>query len=520
MIAPGAIEEFDRLLASGAFAGATRQALDLQRLQPRGALPLLLQVDVDLCQGRNDAARRLLAKALGSDIDGPHTALRLMQVLDRLSESGLMIEVAGQLPPPMWGSATQLAQAAHVLTGVGAFALARQYAHAAVAKDGRNPPALYALATLETFYGDLAGAAELCTRCLAILPDDAGAFWLLSRLRQPGGGVRIDRLRSLLAASTSVEDRVWYGYALHNELHELGDHEASWAALAEACATKRALLGDGIGRYGDLLDALLAAEDWPQPAAATPIAAAPVASLRAVFVIGLHRSGTTLAEQVLAGHPSVAAGGETYDIRAQLRRVTRLHYPHELDTRVIAQRHAIDFPALGRHYLRGMSWRAEGKPVVTDKLPSNYLNLGLIANALPDARFIHLRRDPVDVGFSSLRTLFSHACPYSYDPLDFARHHHRYQRLMAHWRQRFPDRILDVDYDDLVSDPVATATRMARFVGLDFTPTMVALEQRTNAVATASSVMMRDGIRRDRGKVWAPYARRLAPMIEALSAPV
>ena len=369
MIAPGAIEEFDRLLASGAFAGATRQALDLQRLQPRGALPLLLQVDVDLCQGRNDAARRLLAKALGSDIDGPHTALRLMQVLDRLSESGLMIEVAGQLPPPMWGSATQLAQAAHVLTGVGAFALARQYAHAAVAKDGRNPPALYALATLETFYGDLAGAAELCTRCLAILPDDAGAFWLLSRLRQPGGGVRIDRLRSLLAASTSVEDRVWYGYALHNELHELGDHEASWAALAEACATKRALLGDGIGRYGDLLDALLAAEDWPQPAAATPIAAAPVASLRAVFVIGLHRSGTTLAEQVLAGHPSVAGGGETYDIRAQLRRVTRLHYPHELDTRVIAQRHAIDFPALGRHYLRGMSWRAEGKPVVTDKLP-------------------------------------------------------------------------------------------------------------------------------------------------------
>ena len=238
-----------------------------------------------------------------------------------------------------------------------------------------------------------------------------------------------------------------------------------------------------------------------------------------MFVIGLHRSGTTLAEQVLAGHPSIAGGGETYDIRAQLRRTTRLHFPHELDVRVIGQRRSIDYPALGQHYLRGMGWRAQGKPVVTDKLPSNYLNLGFIANALPDAKFIHLRRDPVDVGFSSLRTLFSHACPYSYDPLDFARHFHQYRRLMDHWRERFADRILDVDYDDLVADPQGTATRMARFVGLEFEPTMLALERRTDAVATASSVMMRDGIRRDRGKVWLPYERHLGAMIEALNAP-
>jgi len=116
-----------------------------------------------------------------------------------------------------------------------------------------------------------------------------------------------------------------------------------------------------------------------------------------------------------------------------------------------------------------MGWRAGGKPVVTDKLPSNYLNLGFIANALPDAKFIHLRRDPVDVGFSSLRTLFSHACPYSYDPLDFARHFHQYRRLMDHWRERFADRILDVDYDDLFGDPIGTVASIYANFGIEMT---------------------------------------------------
>jgi hypothetical protein len=164
-----------------------------------------------------------------------------------------------------------------------------------------------------------------------------------------------------------------------------------------------------------------------------------------------------------------------------------------------------------------MSWRAAGKPYVTDKLPSNYFNVGFIARALPESRFIHLVRDPIDVGFSSLRTLFSHAAPYSYAQQDFIAHHHRYRELMSSWHARLPGRIMDVRYDDLVREPESMARQMAEFVGLDFEPGMIQLETRTGAVATASSVMMRDGIRKDRGKIWKPYERHLAPLIQAFT---
>src|SRR5690606_19371322 len=147
------------------------------------------------------------------------------------------------------------------------------------------------------------------------------------------------------------------------------------------------------------------------------------------------------------------------------------------------------YRALGADFLRRIAWRAGGSPMVTDKLPSNYYMVGFIARALPHARFIHLNRDPIDVGLSSLRTLFSHAATYSYGQEDYVHHYRNYRRFMDHWRQLLPDRILDVQYQDLVDRPEETAARMAAFCGLDYEPAMVSIEQRKDAVSTASSVM-------------------------------
>lgn len=506
--------EIEGLITGGSHeAAASRLDAALSR-HPTDATALLLRADLDLARERNDGARVFVERALQAPIDGPPTAIRLLNALARLSESGLMIRISEQIPPPQWRSASALTQVAHVLMGVGAFDAALPFAAAAAARDPRHPPGLYCLATLKTFFGDHEAAAELCRRCLELIPHDPSPFWLLSRLRRPGGAERVDRLRPLLAAATSDQDRAWLAYALHNELHELGEHDGSWDALMAACDAMRSRTANLLAKQREVFDALLAARDWthsqPQPPEDLP-------GPRPIFVMGLHRSGTTLAEQILAGHPDVASGGETYDLRAQLRRASRLHYGHELDPRVIVRRNDLDHRAIGANYVRGMAWRARGKRFVTEKLPSNYFNAGFIARALPASRIILLDRDPVDVGFSSLRTLFSHAAPYSYSQQDFIEHHRRYRALVAHWQECLPGRILEVRYDDLVAAPEATARRMAAFVGLDFAPAMLALEQRTGAVATASSVMMRDGIRRDRGQVWKPYERQLAPLIEAFS---
>ncbi len=147
---------------------------------------------------------------------------------------------------------------------------------------------------------------------------------------------------------------------------------------------------------------------------------------------------------------------------------------------------------------------------------------GFIAQrAAVHARFVHVRRDPIDVGLSNLRTLFTTACPYSYDQQEFVEYYRRYERLMDHWRSLVPDRILDVRYEDVVADPLAAAQRLTDFCGLPFEPTMIEIERSSDSVATGSSVLVRDGIRRDR---LAPVARlrraEMQPMVEALASQV
>lgn len=472
---------------------------------------LLLLGELQLEEGRYNEGRAAAFEALQCRMDSPRTALRLVGLLGRLSESGVIMEMARQAPPHVWDSAQSLAEVSQALSLSGAHDLGLQFARAAVERDPAHPPSQFMLATAELFHGNLEAAAELTERCLSRVPDHAGSHWLLSRLGLPGAERRVARVQALLKRPLPDSDRAELGYALHNELHEIGDYGRAWAALEQACAAKRATLD-----YDpDQADALFAAlRSWT----AAEVAAGDGhddTRLIPVFVIGLHRSGTTLAERILGGHSRIAAGGETYDVRAALRRATGHNFPGELDMRAVEGRAGLDYREIGFGYLHGIAWRAAGRQWVTDKLPSNYMNVGFIARALPHARFIHLNRDPVDVGLSSLRTLFSHACPYSYDQQDYVRHWRNYDALMAHWRRLLPDRILDVDYQELVEKPDEVAARMARFCGLEPEPGMADIQRNTSAVSTASSVMMRAGIRRDRGHLWERYRAPLRPMLEA-----
>lgn len=507
------LERAEAQLAAGMADAAAANLEEALRIAPDHVPTLLRLAGLHLDARRHNHARALVLRATRGHLESPKVALHLMTLLTELSETGLVVEIAKQLPPELWDSAKSLAELAQQLSLINSQDLARRYASAGVTRDPGHPPSLYLLASTELFFGELAAAAEHAERCLERLPGDPSSLWLLSRLRLPESERRIARIEAELARVDGAENEAWLAYALHNELHDVKDHERAWQALERACRAKRSTLDYDERENAALFAALqswTAAEAHSEDGHSDP-------DLIPIFVIGLHRSGTTLAERILSGHSRVSAGGETYDIRAQLRRGSGFHFAGELERRIVDARAAFDYRRLGAGYLAGMRWRAGGKTYVTDKLPSNYLNVGFIARALPHARFIHLRRDPVDVGLSSLRTLFSLACPYSYDQLEFTNYYHRYRRLMAHWHEILPGRILDVDYDRLVSEPEAMATEMARFCGLDYEPGMVRIESRTDAVSTASSVMMRDGIRRDRGKVWKAYERQLQPMIEALA---
>ena len=505
-------ERADNYRRAGQKDAALQSYEAARQLQPDSIAIELAIAELHLEAERHNPAREALLRAVHGHFATPRLAIDLVRMLNRVSESGLIVEIVRQLPPPMWDSAKSLSELAQELSLIGAHELAREFAREAVKRDPNHPPSLVVHATMDVFYGDMESAALHAERCVQMIADDPGAHWLLSRLRLPDGERRVARIQQQLDRPLPPDIEAWYAYAQHNELHDMRDYARSWAALERACRAKRRAIGYDPAAAEALFEQLLA---WtPEELAIRDGCDDP--RLTPIFVIGLHRSGTTLTERILSGHSRIQAAGETYDVRAQLRRASGLHFAGEVDARVLQARRGFDYHAIGEGFLRGIAWRAEGKPYVTDKLPSNYFNVGFIARALPRARFVNLRRDPVNVGLSSLRTLFSHAAPYSYDQQDFVAHWRNYERLMDHWRRLLPDRILDVHYDDLVNDPEGTTRRMAAFCGVDYEPAMVKIESRSEAVATASSVMMRDGIRKDRGEVWKAYEQPLRPMIEGL----
>lgn len=187
-----------------------------------------------------------------------------------------------------------------------------------------------------------------------------------------------------------------------------------------------------------------------------------------------------------------------------------------IDLAMVERAHGVDVRALGQHYMDGLAWRLGKEPFFTDKQPANFLNIGFICQALPGAKILHMVRDPVQTCFSNLRELFTEINPHSYDQRDMADYFVRYRRLMSHWHEILPGRILDVDYARLTADPEAAMREVSAFCGIEYVDDMRSTTASDRAVGTASSIQVREGVlRRDRPK-WAPYADRLQPLIAAL----
>jgi len=233
-----------------------------------------------------------------------------------------------------------------------------------------------------------------------------------------------------------------------------------------------------------------------------------------IFIIGMPRSGTTVVDRLLGNHPDVTLAGELDDFALQLRWAA--NHQSTLDDIVLERLPRIDYAELGRRYLDQTQWRAQGKPYFTDKLPRNWMVAGLIAKALPQARIVHLVRDPMAVCFSNFRVMFADAFAHIYDLDALASHYLQYRRVVEHWQAAMPDRILDVVYSDLVQQPEATMRRVVDFCGLDWDPACVDLTANESAVATLSTAQVREPIHARALEEWRHYEKQLAPLKRAL----
>jgi len=378
--------------------------------------------------------------------------------------------------------------------------------------DPEYPATLLARGQVLMYLGRFDEAEADIGRCLRRAPELAQGWWLLARLRPQGvDGNHVEAIRAeLRRPARKPQDIALLAYALHKELDDLGRYDEAWSALEQACRAKRSTLNYRAEESRELVSSLIALPVAPPSAPAARDTRIPI------FIVGMHRSGTTLLEQLLDGHFDVKGVGELYDFTSQMRHATDHHCRGVIDTTIVERAAGLDYADIGARYLRDMEWRLGRERYFTDKLPSNFLNTGFICQALPQARILHMTRNPLETCFSNLREFFSDACAYSYDQGELGDYHRQYQHLMAHWHRAFPGRILDVDYGELTRSPEPVLRRVAAFCGFEFEPGMLALRHRRRAVATASAVQVRDVVHARGQPKWAPYAQQLQPLRKAL----
>ena len=387
----------------------------------------------------------------------------------------------------------------------------RCYAQAIVLQP-QDPACLYNHATSLIALGRLDDAETALDRVIALAPHDGAAWYNRSTLRrQTPQRNHVAQLEAQLAGlAPDAPQRIELGYALAKEREELGEHAASFAALAQGAALRRGRLRY---RVDDDLETMRLIEASFDAAFFTKTRAGHE-DARPLFVVGLPRSGTTLVDRILGSHGSVSSRGESSDLAQAVMRVAG---PAASKAELVQRTTKIDFKALGQAYCNTLATDAALR--VVDKTPSNFLYLALIAVALPQARIVHLRRHPMDACYAMYKTLFRMAYPFSYDLDDLGRYWLGYDRLMAHWRRVLPEeRFLEVDYEELVMHQEAVSRRLVAHAGLEWDDACLAFERNPQPTLTASAAQVRQPIYRSSVGLWRKYQQELTPLAERLRA--
>lgn len=238
----------------------------------------------------------------------------------------------------------------------------------------------------------------------------------------------------------------------------------------------------------------------------------------AIFILGMPRTGTTLAERILASHTDVFAAGELNNFAAQLMTIMRAHNIDKKLTRdeMVQSSATLDFKRLGEAYINSTRPFTGKTPRFIDKMPLNYLYVGLIHLSLPNATIINLQRDPMDTCYAIYKQLFVDAYPFSYDLEELARYYVAYHQLMAHWHEVLPGVIHTVNYEQIVADIEGKTRSMLDACGLEWQEQCLRFYENKEASTTASTAQIRRPIYKSSVGKWRNYEEQLQPVVHIL----
>jgi tetratricopeptide (TPR) repeat protein len=436
-------------------------------------------------QGRKEEAVECYRQAVALHPDDPEARYNLGVVLlqlDRLEEAVAHYQLALAVRPDDAGTLNNL--------GVALFGL------------GRHDEALVRY-----------------REALALKPDYVEAHYNLTDVRTLSrGDPDLTALEGLAAGVDRLPptQAVYLHFALGKGLEDAGDYPRAFEHFLRGNALRRRLIRydeaatrEQFRRVARVFDAGLfeRARGMGEP------------SSLPIFIVGMPRSGSTLVEQILASHPQIHGAGELTGLAEVASTGLGADQPAMAFPDYLVNLEGEALARLGRAYLARLPVPLAGRIRITDKMPNNFLLIGLIRLILPQARIIHTVRDPIDTCVSCFSKLFIELQDFSFDLAEVGRYYRWYHELMAHWRAVLPSgSLLEVRYETLVEDMEAQARRLIAYCDLPWDEGCLAFHRTRRAIRTASAVQVRQPLFRSSMGRWRRFRPYLQPLLSELAA--
>jgi tetratricopeptide (TPR) repeat protein len=453
--------------------------------------------------GNGPLALQQLKRAAELQPDSPEILLALVQACSTQLENLQAIRYATRLVRLAPESPLAHLELARTLLEENRLSEAQEHLDRAIALGPADGPSYAVLGNLLQSLGRMDEAVHAFAKSIEIQPRQSAAYLGICQSRSLSSSDRpmIDRMADLAAAGDlSQSNLMLLDYGLGKAHEDLGGFERAMGHYDEANRIAyRSKFGEGPFDQAGYADQFTRVIETFTPDLLANLTTSKGPDLP-ILVVGMLRSGTTLTEQILSSHPDVASAGE------------RTFWPNHR-----SDEPGTDLEALADDYRRGLRWIAPGATHVVDKMPDNYSMLGLIHMALPNARIIHVSRDPIDTCLSIYITPIRNHIGWLHDKANIVFAYREYLRLMAHWRSVLPgNRLLDVRYEDLVNDRETVTRRMIEFCGLPWRDECLRPEENRRHVVNPSFSQVRQAVHTRSIGRWRRYEPWLGPLGELL----
>ena len=355
-------------------------------------------------------------------------------------------------------------------------------------------------------------ASEYYEKALAVEPNYAEAYRNQSRTKKyKKNDPQIAQMQSIYSNDNlSISDKVHINFALAKVNEDLGNQKDFFKHLDEGSRLRKKQLNYNINETEEFHSSLirLFSEDQPK---IKQLSLGPL-DIRPIFIVGMPRSGTSLVEQIISSHHSVHGAGELNNFKNVVTPALK-NYIGNLTNTINED----DLLSIRKNYIKSLMDLNVSEKIITDKMPVNFRMIGLILTAIPEAKIIHLTRNPKATCWSNYKHYFANENGFTFDQEDLARFFILYQELMGFWHKSFPNKIHDISYERLTTHQEDETQKLLKYCELDWDSNCLNFHKNTRAVHTASASQVRQKMYQGSSDAWKKYEKFLQPLIMGLN---